>query len=64
MSQGTTSTPDPWHGIDLALDLMTNWLEANEADYDDDEQTPFGPTLSELRDLTDAALGLAARRGA
>lgn len=47
-----------WRGIDIALDLLEQWFEANEADYEDDEETPMGPTLAEIRDMKDAASDL------
>jgi hypothetical protein len=54
---------DAWRGIDMALALLGNWYEANEGDWEDDEETPLGHTMPEVRAMLDAGVALAGRWG-
>jgi hypothetical protein len=57
VSDTTDTTPQEkhaWRAVDLALDLLNDWYESNEADYADDEQTNLGPTMGEIREMLEA----------
>ncbi|MGB1525944.1 MAG: hypothetical protein ACPG9N_00010 [Miltoncostaeaceae bacterium] len=42
----------------VGLVLLEVWLEANVDDYDEDEETPMGPTLGELREMLEAVYAM------
>lgn len=58
-----TSDELAWKGIGIGLDLLNNWYEANEADYEDDEDTLLGLPIREIKAALEAAGSLAARKG-
>lgn len=54
---------DGWRGIDIALDLLNQWYEANMPDWDEDEETPLGPTMGDMGNIIACAQAVAVCRG-